>query len=294
MSAYPSLPLFTDAFIADTGHLSAQETGAYLMLLMMAWRLPDCRLPDDDARLARWARVDARTWRRIKPLVMEFWRLEDGSWLQGRLLKERDIVSKRAEVARENGKHGGRPKSLENNDTANPQGFSRATQQKAPNPNPREIGSSHSSEPCPKRQRIRTDYPNAFERFWVEYPTDANMSKKEAFDAWKRLSDQDQQLALDSLPAFQRYCSSNPDYRPIHAGRYLAKHRFEGHVAVAKEIEARKFVECGTPQWRAWQDHLIAQRGRGSPSTQSVINGRRADGWHFPSEWPPRCEGQAA
>ncbi|ACL63205.1 DUF1376 domain-containing protein [Methylobacterium nodulans] len=45
MSAYPSLPLFTDAFIADTGHLSAAETGAYLMLLMVAWRSPGCSLP---------------------------------------------------------------------------------------------------------------------------------------------------------------------------------------------------------------------------------------------------------
>ena len=72
MSRFPSLPLFTDAFLADTGHLTAQETGAYLLLIMMAWRLPGCRLPDDDAKLARWARVDARTWRHLKPVVMSF------------------------------------------------------------------------------------------------------------------------------------------------------------------------------------------------------------------------------
>jgi len=84
MSQFPSLPLFTDAFLADTGHLSAQETGAYLLLLMMAWRLPECRLPDDDQKLARWARVDARTWKRIKPSVMEFWTFDDGFWLPRR------------------------------------------------------------------------------------------------------------------------------------------------------------------------------------------------------------------
>lgn len=84
MSAYPSLPLFTDAFIADTGHLSAQETGAYLMLMMVAWRSPDCRLADDDDRLARWARVDRRTWLRIKPTIMEFWTLDAGFWSPSR------------------------------------------------------------------------------------------------------------------------------------------------------------------------------------------------------------------
>lgn len=85
MSSFPSLPLFTDAFIADTGHLSAQQTGAYMMLLMMAWRSPECRLPDDDDKLARWARVDRRTWLKIKPAVMEFWTLADGFWAQKRL-----------------------------------------------------------------------------------------------------------------------------------------------------------------------------------------------------------------
>ena len=136
MSAFPSLPLFTDAFIADTGHLSAQETGAYLMLLMVAWRTPDCRLPDDDDKLARWARVDRRTWKRLKPTVMEFWSLGGGFWTQKRLTQERDIVSKRADAARSNGKHGGRPKSLEDNNPDNPTGSRSLTQQKAPNPNP--------------------------------------------------------------------------------------------------------------------------------------------------------------
>lgn len=136
MSAFPSLPLFTDAFIADTGHLSAQETGAFLMLLMMAWRSPNCCLPDDDDRLARWARVDRRTWLKIKPTVMEFWTLSDGFWLQKRLTKERGIVSKRAEVARENGQQGGRPKSLKINEAENPVGSLRVSQEKAPNPNP--------------------------------------------------------------------------------------------------------------------------------------------------------------
>lgn len=134
MAEFPSLPLFTDAFLADTGHLNAAETGAYLLLLMMAWRSRDCRLPDDDAKLARWARVDGRTWARLKPKVMEFWTLSDGGWSQKRLLKERGVVSKRAEVARQNGALGGRPKQLKNNDQENPAGSPLVTQKKAPNP----------------------------------------------------------------------------------------------------------------------------------------------------------------
>lgn len=136
MSQFPSLPLFTDAFLADTGHLTAHQTGAYMLLLMMAWRTPGCRLPDDDVKLARWARCDARVWRQTKPAVMEFWVLADGFWTQKRLTSEYLTVCNRAERARLNGQSGGRPKLLQNNDPGNPAGSSRVTQKKAPNPNP--------------------------------------------------------------------------------------------------------------------------------------------------------------
>lgn len=136
MGQFPSLPLFTDAFIADTGHLNAQQTGAYLMLLMVAWRSPGCTLPDDDAKLARWARVDPRTWAKIRPVIAEFWTIADGVWSQKRLTKERVHVSKRAEAARENGTRGGRPKSLPENKLDNPPGSLRDSKPKAPNPNP--------------------------------------------------------------------------------------------------------------------------------------------------------------
>jgi hypothetical protein len=103
---------------------------------MMAWRQPDCRLPNDDELLARWASVDGRTWKRIKPRVMAFWTLAEDQWSQSRLSREREFVSKRAEVARENGKLGGRPKALISPATDNPPGSVRVTQPKAPNPNP--------------------------------------------------------------------------------------------------------------------------------------------------------------
>ena len=57
MAEFPYMRLWTDAFIGDTGHLSAAETGAYIMLLMCAWRTPGCCLPDDDKRLARLIRT---------------------------------------------------------------------------------------------------------------------------------------------------------------------------------------------------------------------------------------------
>jgi uncharacterized protein YdaU (DUF1376 family) len=88
MTSLPYMKLWTDAFIADTGHLDATETGAYMMLLMCAWRSPDGVVPDDDKILARMARVTPRVWRRIRPTVMGFWTLENGTFAQKRLSQE--------------------------------------------------------------------------------------------------------------------------------------------------------------------------------------------------------------
>ena len=44
MASFPSLPLWTDAYLAATGHLSFEEHGVYMMLLMTIWRAPNCRV----------------------------------------------------------------------------------------------------------------------------------------------------------------------------------------------------------------------------------------------------------
>lgn len=94
-SAVPAIPLFGDAYLADTRHLSLEEHGAYLQLIMIAWRIDGCCLPDDDARLARMLGVTAARWRKLKPVVMAFWTLEGGSWKQARLTKERQFVEEK-------------------------------------------------------------------------------------------------------------------------------------------------------------------------------------------------------
>ena len=80
----PSIPLFGDAYLADTRHLSLEEHGAYLQLMMIAWRSTDCALPDDDVRLARMLGISAGRWAKIKIAVMAFWTLSEKGWTQKR------------------------------------------------------------------------------------------------------------------------------------------------------------------------------------------------------------------
>lgn len=90
-----ALPLFGDAYLADTHHLSLEEHGAYLKLLMIAWRSDPFGLPDDDKLLARMLGIPGRRWSKLKPTVMAFWTLVEGRWIQARLAKERQFVDKK-------------------------------------------------------------------------------------------------------------------------------------------------------------------------------------------------------
>jgi uncharacterized protein YdaU (DUF1376 family) len=103
MADFPCLPFWTDAYLADTNHLTTEEHGAYLLLLIEAWRSPDCSLPDDDALLARHAGLSPAKWKASKPIIMAFWKLDGrrGRWFQKRLRKERQKVAQKRRAAKD-------------------------------------------------------------------------------------------------------------------------------------------------------------------------------------------------
>lgn len=108
MAEFPALPFFTDAYLADTRHLTTEEHGAYLLLLMCAWRTRGCLLRDDDRQLARIAGMSPTRWRRIRPVMVDFFAVEGGHWRQKKLLTVYETVAKKVERSRANGSKGGR------------------------------------------------------------------------------------------------------------------------------------------------------------------------------------------
>lgn len=287
MTELHSMPMFWAEFFADTEHMSPEAAKAHLFLIGHAW-IRRARLPNNDAILARVARVSARQWASLKEEVLPLWQtLDDGSYSQKRMLKEYDFVCTRAKKNRENGAKGGRPKSDKNgneiNETDNPVGFS-GLPQTEPNLHLHLHTSStlvaNDKPSGPKRVRTKHSYSDKFEEFWKAYPTDANMSKHEAFAEWKKLPAEDHDAALVSCAPFRRFCASNADYRPIHACRYLAKRRFDGHNQTAVAVARTVFVKMGTPQWESW-DRWYRRTKNISPPVN-----KEGTGWNFPFEWP--------
>ena len=83
MSARPWMPLYIADYLADTAHLNAAEHGAYLLLIMHYWRTGG--LPENEAQIARIARMTHRQWSQSSDLLKSFF---DDHWRHARIDKE--------------------------------------------------------------------------------------------------------------------------------------------------------------------------------------------------------------
>lgn len=89
------LPVWIDAFLRDTQHLSPDEVGAYLLILMAMWSRAGCDFPDDDRRLARLCRVSPRLWKtRIGPALRPFFETAGGLLISKRLSVEAEQIER--------------------------------------------------------------------------------------------------------------------------------------------------------------------------------------------------------
>lgn len=112
MAQAPSMPVFTDALIGDTLHLTTEEFGAYCLLLFATWRNNGEALTDNDVELSTICRVPLAKWKKsLKPKLIRFFNTSDGRLHQKRLEKEWAYVQERADNSRRNGSKGGRPRN---------------------------------------------------------------------------------------------------------------------------------------------------------------------------------------
>ncbi len=81
------MPLYVADYLADTAHLTAAQSGAYLHLIMAYWRAGG-PLRLDDGALARTARMTPTEWSEAAGVVLAFFRQEDGALHHGRIEHE--------------------------------------------------------------------------------------------------------------------------------------------------------------------------------------------------------------
>lgn len=109
------MPMYWDAYIADTTHLSCEEHGAYLMLLGAMWRRNGW-VPDDDKDNARILGLTVARWKRIKARLAVFLVIENDHITQKKLLETWENTQEKIAKNKLNGAKGGRAAASKIND----------------------------------------------------------------------------------------------------------------------------------------------------------------------------------
>lgn len=187
MAEFPALPLWTDAYIADCSHLSFAEHGAYLSLLLIMWRSPECRIPDDDEWIMRKLRCNADAMRtHVRSVMREFCETDAGWVTQKRLRKEwawcRDKRKKNSEAAKSRWEHD-KP-SCERTANGHANGYANA------------MPPSHTLSIPPKERPA-----SRFDDFWEVCPR--KIGKDAAEKAWpKALKEADAEILICAMRGF--------------------------------------------------------------------------------------------
>lgn len=111
MTAAPFMQLYVGDYLADTLHLTTEQHGAYLLLLMTMWRA-GASLPNDPAKLARIARVSPKRWGQVWEGVAEFFDIEGDTITNRRLTKEHQKAVSISQERKQAGRKGGNANAL--------------------------------------------------------------------------------------------------------------------------------------------------------------------------------------
>ncbi|WP_297803657.1 DUF1376 domain-containing protein [uncultured Brevundimonas sp.] len=215
----PFMQLYVADYLGDTRHLTTEQHGAYLLLLMTMWRA-EGRLPNCDKKLARIVGATASRWAKIKADVLEFFEVDGESITNKRLMFELKKASEKSIKRAEAGTRGGEAKALKDN--------------KARVANASDLP-CHSSEPEPD---------NSYSPKGECQPKPDPLPVREAFDLWNQLA------ARLRLPV----AKDLTDTRRTHIRARLTSAGIEGWMEALAAVEASPM--CRGENDRGWRADL--------------------------------------
>ncbi len=94
MAALPYIQLYVADYLADTMHLTTEEHGAYLLLIMNYWQTGK---PIPKARLQKIARLPSERWATVEDSLSEFFTDTGTEWVHERIERDLDAVHRAQE-----------------------------------------------------------------------------------------------------------------------------------------------------------------------------------------------------
>ena len=150
------MPLYVADYLADTAHLGALESGAYLHLIMHYWQTGS--LPDDERKLARIAKMTDTQWKKSRKTLADFFK---ENWRHERIDRELSEAQSAYERRANAGKRGGIAKSKNKHCSSNAKAM---PEQCSSNHNHNSLLGTSPNKHTPKSLR------SSAERFYQAYP----------------------------------------------------------------------------------------------------------------------------
>jgi len=104
------------AYKMDTAHLTTEQHGAYLLLLMTMW-VNEGSVPSDEKKLAKIVGVTLKKWHAIGDDVMAFFEIEGDKLVHHRITSDLESLAQKVKDKRLAGGKGGAAKALKNKKT---------------------------------------------------------------------------------------------------------------------------------------------------------------------------------
>lgn len=215
------MPLYVAEYLADTGHLTTQEHGAYLLLIMHYWA--NRCLPTEDKKLARITRMSETDWLAAKDTLFDFF---ETGWKHPRIEIELAKAEEKHELRVLAGRKGGqaKPKPSFSNAIAKPN--QSQTQTQLSEANASDAGAS------------------AVERLWSEgLPALMALGVKERqarpmIGRWRSDAGDDCERVLSAILRAREACPADPIPWINASLKERGNGKTESLVAVAKRMAA--------------------------------------------------------
>lgn len=269
MSKRPWMPLYAADYLADTGHLTVIEHGAYLLLIMHYW--VNDGLPADEGQLRNIAKLSPHNWKKSRETLQK---LFEPGWKHKRveeeLEKAREISGKRADAAKKRHEKGDASAS------ANAVQMQTHSQSQSQDSSFIQGGELFDSPPVSRKPKIRlNEWPRDYrDQFWERWPD--KRAKKPAVAALERVHAADAVPFEAILTGVENYMRTKPPDRDwMLATTFLNQERWNDEPSSQTRRPAERgngeprgasAVDAGV---RAVQD-FIARRANG----RSDVTGR--------------------
>lgn len=228
----PYMPFYPADWLIDTATLTPAQRGAYIDMISNAWVRNCGTLPDDDSKLAIYARMTASEWAENKDAILAFWRLDKRRkvWVNKRLKKERENARTKSQSARDSAR--ARWNQKENGDA-----------------NAMQSQSERNAIQSQSHKVTKTDYKTVK---GVGAKSDREMMAR-VFDSWNAFADKNGLAKITRMS----------DTRKREAGARIDANGWEVFDQVLTSCAGSAFLmgKAGGRKWKLTFDHFISESG---------------------------------